>query len=74
MPMLNTHLISTVRPLPPQSLMDKTYAALKSRVRKALLENWADLFPTPEYYVHPPSSTRGPLGAWASLSQDGSTK
>jgi len=54
-PTINTHLVSSVRPLPPQSLIDKTYAALKSRVRKALLEDWADLFPTPGYYLHPPS-------------------
>jgi len=34
--------------------MDSTYSALRKRVREALLVEWASLFPTPGYYLHPP--------------------
>ena len=36
--MINSHLVSPAPILPPQSLMDSTYSALKKRVREALLE------------------------------------
>jgi len=54
MPKINSHLVSPVPTVPPRSLMDNTYSALKKRVREALLEEWPRLFPTPEYYRHHP--------------------
>jgi len=35
--------------------MDSTYSALKKRIREKLLVEWASLFPTPGYYLHPPT-------------------
>jgi len=35
--------------------MDSTYSALKNRIRERLLVEWASLFPTPGYYLHPPA-------------------
>jgi len=55
MPMINSHLVCPAPNLPPQSLMDSTYSALKKRVRETLLEAWSSLFPTPGYYLHPPA-------------------
>jgi len=55
MPMINSHLVCPTPNLPPQSLMDDTYSALKKRVRETLLVEWASLFPTPGYYLHPPA-------------------
>jgi len=55
MPMINSHLVCPAPVLPPQSLIDSTYSALKKRVRETLLEEWASLFPTPGYYLHPPA-------------------
>jgi len=55
MPMINSHLVCPAPNLPPQSLMDNTYSALKKRVREKLLEEWSSLFPTPGYYLHPPA-------------------
>ena len=52
--MINSHLVCPARVLPPQSLMDNTYSALKKSVREALLAESTSLFPTPEYYLHPP--------------------
>jgi len=46
MPMINSHLVCPTPILPPQSLIDNTYSALKKRVREALLAEWASLFPT----------------------------
>jgi len=51
--MINSRLVCATPSLPPQSLMDNTYSALKKRVREALLAEWASLFPTPGYYLHP---------------------
>jgi len=51
--MINSHLVCPTPTLPPRSLMDNTYSALKKRVREALLVEWASLFPTPGYYLHP---------------------
>jgi len=53
--MINSHLVYPAPALPPQSLMDSTYSALKKRVREKLLEEWASLFPTPRYFLHPPA-------------------
>ena len=53
--MINCHLVPHASGLPPQSLMDNTYSALKKRVREALLEEWSSRFPTPGYYLHPPA-------------------
>ena len=53
--MINSHLVCPTPILPPLSLMDSTYSALKKRVREALLAEWASLFPTPGYYLHPPA-------------------
>jgi len=53
--MINSHLVCRAPNLPPQSLMDSTYSALKKRVRETLLEEWSSLFPTPGYYLHPPA-------------------
>jgi len=55
MPMINSYLISPALAVPPQSLMNNTYSALKKRVREALLEELARLFPTPGYYHHRPT-------------------
>ena len=55
MPMINSHLVCPAPVLPPQSLMDSTYSALKNRIRERLLVEWAFLFPTPGYYLHPPA-------------------
>jgi len=55
MPMINSHLVCPTLTLPPQSLMNNTYSALKKRVRETLLSEWASLFPTPGYYLHPPA-------------------
>jgi len=48
MPMINSHLVCPTPVLPPQSLMDNTYSALKKRIRETLLTEWASLYPTPE--------------------------
>jgi len=53
--MINSHKVTLTPALPPQSLMDNTYAALKKRVRETLLEVWPRLFPSPGYYYHPPA-------------------
>jgi len=55
MPMINSHLVCPTPVLPRQSLMDSTYSALKNRIREKLLVEWASLFPTPGYYLHPPA-------------------
>jgi len=55
MPMINSHLVCPAPVLPPQSFMDSTYSALKNRIREKLLVEWASLFPTPGYYLHPPA-------------------
>jgi len=61
MPMINSHLVCPTPTLPPQSLMDNTYSALKKRVRETLLTEWASLFPTPGYYLHPPALSPRPF-------------
>ena len=48
-----TNCFSATPTLPPQSRMDNTYSALNKRVREKLLTEWASLFPTPGYYLHP---------------------
>jgi len=53
--MINSHLVSPALTVPPQSLIDNTYHALKKRVREALLDEWPRLFPAPGYYHHPPA-------------------
>jgi len=55
MPMINSHLVCPAPALPPQSLMDSTYSALKKRMREKLLEELSSLFPTPGYYLHSPA-------------------
>jgi len=54
MPMINSHLVCPAPVLPPQSLKESTYSALKNRIRERLLVVWASLFPTPGYYLHSP--------------------
>jgi len=61
MPMINSHLVCPTPTLPPQSLMDNTYSALKKQVRETLLEEWASLFQTPGYYLHPPALSPRPF-------------
>jgi len=61
MPMINSHLVYPAPTLPPQSLMNNTYSTLKKRVREALLAEWASLFPTLGYYLHPPALSSRPL-------------
>jgi len=53
MPMINSHLFAPALALATPSLMDNAYSTLKKRVREALLNEWASLFPTPGYYLHP---------------------
>ena len=47
--------------IPPPQLMLKTYLALKKRAREALLDDWATLHPTPDYYPYPPRLTPHPF-------------
>jgi len=61
MPMINSHLVSLALAVPPQSLMDNTYSALKKRIREALLEEWSLLFPIPGYYHHRPALSPRPF-------------
>jgi len=61
MPLINSHLVCPTPALTPLSLMDNTYSALKKRIREKLLEEWASLFPTPGYYLHPPALSPRPL-------------
>jgi len=61
MPMINSHRVSPSPVLPPQSLMNTTYSALKASVRNALLEDWARFFPAPSYYRHLPALTPRPF-------------
>jgi len=61
MPMINSHLVCAAPSLPPQSLMDNTYSAVKKRIREGLLAEWASLFPTPGYYLHPPALSPRPF-------------
>jgi len=49
MPLINSHLVYPALAVPPQTLMDNTYSALKKRVREALLEVCSILFLTPGY-------------------------
>jgi len=52
--MINAPLVPEVfHNLPPQSLIESRYSALKKRVREALIEDWSRLFPPPAYYHHP---------------------
>ena len=53
--MINSHLVCPTPILPPQSLMNSTYSPLKKRVREKLLVEWASIFPTLGYYLHPPA-------------------
>jgi len=53
--MINSHLVCPTPVLPPMCLIDSTYSALKKRVRETLLAEWASLFPTPGYELHPPA-------------------
>jgi len=53
--MINFHLVCPTPTLSPQSLMDNTYSILKKRIRETLLTECASLFPTPGYYLHPPT-------------------
>jgi len=41
--------------------MANTYSALKKRIRVELLMEWASLFPTPGYYLHPPTISPRPF-------------
>jgi len=59
--MINSHLVCPAPVLPPRSLMDSTYSALKKRVREKLLAEWASLFPTLGYYLHPPAVCSRPF-------------
>jgi len=61
MPAINSHLVFPTRILPPQSLMDSTYSALKKRVGEKLLVEWSSLFPTPGYYRPPPALSPRPF-------------
>ena len=47
--------------IPPPQLMLKTYLALNSRARKALLDDWATLHPAPKYYPYQPRLTPHPF-------------
>jgi len=60
-PMINSHLVCPTPTLSPQFLMNNTYSALKQRVRETLLAEWASLFPTLGYYLHPPALSPRPF-------------
>ena len=71
MPMINSHLVCLTPTLPPQSLMNNTYSALKKRIRETLLAEWASLFRTPGSYLHPPALAPRPfmgLGKFVAVS------
>jgi len=53
--MINSHHARPTATLPPQSLMDSPYSALKKRVREKLLAEWASPVPTTGYYLDPPA-------------------
>jgi len=59
--MINSHLVSPASTVPPWSLMDNTYSALKKRVREALLTQCPALLPTPGYYHHAPTVNSRPF-------------
>jgi len=59
--MINSYLVSPTPALPPQSLVDNTYSALKRRAREKLLAEWSSLFPAPGYYLHTPALSPRPL-------------
>ena len=59
--MINFHLVCLNPTLPPQSLMDNTYSAVKKRARETLLAEWTSLFQTPGYYLHPPALSPRPF-------------
>jgi len=59
--MINADLVCPTPTLPPQFLMDNTYSALTKRVRETLLAEWASLFPTPGYDLHPPALAPRPF-------------
>ena len=61
MPMINSHLVCPTPTLPPRSLINNTYSALKKRVREKLLAEWSSLFLTPGYYLHPPALSPRPF-------------
>ena len=61
MPMINSHLVCPTPTLPPQSLIENTFSALKKRIQETLLTEWASLFPTPGYYLHPPTLSPRPF-------------
>ena len=66
-PMINAHLVPEVLPnLPPQSLMEITYSALKKRVREELIEDWSRLFPPTPTTTTPRPCTLAALWVWAS--------
>ena len=54
-PMINSHLVCPAPILPPQSLMDNTYPALKKRIREKHYKEWVTLFLAPGYYLHTPA-------------------
>ena len=47
--------------IPPSQLMLRTYLALKKRARNALLDDWATVHPTPDYYPYSPRLTPHPF-------------
>jgi len=74
MPMINSHLVCLSPTLPPQFLMHNTYSTLKKRARETLLAEWASLFPTSGYYLHPPALSLRPFMGFASSSLGESTR
>ena len=60
--MINSQLVCPTPILPPQSLLDSTYSALKKRVREALFVDWASRFPTPGYYISKKGVCSGRIG------------
>jgi len=67
MPVINPHLVFTALTVPPLSLMENTYSSLKRRVRDALLDELARLFPKSGYYHFPPSLNPPPFMGMSKL-------
>ena len=60
-PMIKSHLASMALTTPSQTGMDNGYSPRKKRVREALLDEWARLFPKPGYYHHLSTVHQRPL-------------
>ena len=59
--MINSHLVHPTPALPPLSLINNTYSALKKSIPEKLLEEGDSLCPPPGYYLHSRTVSPRPL-------------